>query len=142
MNHIAQVADQETTSTQSGGKCYHYVKTHVGDALGIGFQGMQDIITPEYELNATDFARWVDDPNSAAQDEGFVESHADPSNPPLGAILVYQAGGACNLPPPGHIEVFVGNDTAVSDFRWPGLANRVQQCGAPRVFVLTKDRCL
>jgi uncharacterized protein YraI len=119
----------------SGGKCYHYVKEHIGAALGIGFEGVQQMVGDGYQLNAADFARWIrDDPGGRASRSGFVRSNASLNALPLGAILVWQPGQCGYSSSAGHIEVNIGNGRACSDF----CGHIKTTCGAPTVVVYQK----
>lgn len=116
----------------SGGRCYHYVKEHIGRALGIGFDGVQSMVGGNYQLNAYDFARWV--ATDRAANAGFVRANIPLDQLPLGAILVWRPGQCGYSSSAGHIETNIGNGRACSDF----CGHIKTTCGAPTVVVYQK----
>lgn len=116
-------------------RCYHYVKEHIGRALGIGFDGVQSMLGANYQMNAWDFARWVDtDPGGRASQAGFVRANIPTSQLPLGAILVWRPGQCGYSSSAGHIEINIGNGRACSDF----CGHIKTTCGAPAVVLYQK----
>ena len=123
----------------SGGRCYHFVKEHIGKALGIGFGGVQSLLgSASYEVSAFTFARWVSaNPGGRASAAGFVKSNVSLDALPLGAILVWQPGQCGYNATHGHIEVNIGGGRACSDF-----CGRIKRtCGAPTVILIEKSSC-
>lgn len=131
MAHAATSVDGEG----SGGRCYHYVKEHIGRALGVGFDGVQSMLGGSYQMNAWDFARWVAaDPGGRASSAGFVRANIPLDQLPLGAILVWRPGQCGYSSSAGHIEINIGGGRACSDF----CGHIKTTCGAPTVVVYQK----
>ena len=135
----AAVAGQSRAGRPSGGRCYHYVKEHIGKALGIGFEGVQSLLgSSSYQVSAFQFARWVAaNPGGRASGAGFVKSNVSLDALPKGAILVWQPGQCGYNATHGHIEVNIGGGRACSDFC--GTIKRT--CGRPTVIVIQKSSC-
>lgn len=136
MNRLATVA-RRMDGGSSRSRCYHYVKEHVGAALGVGFSGVQTMLGASYQVGAYDFARWVEaNPGGRASAAGFVESNNISLDAlPLGAILVWRPGQCGYHPTYGHVEVNIGGGRACSDF-----CGRIRRtCGQPKIILLQKE---